>query len=138
MLIALLAALATYIYLQWPIFVGMSIIIAAIMWIITAIMAIYIADNPRAADIEEMRPRRSKFVKWAIACSIFAVIIPPQKTLGTAVAVGAAAYATNAVITSDVVQKFLLLVNKEANNLMDDRLKDLQNKTEPAKPEPAK
>ena len=138
MLVAVLATLATYIYLQWGTFVTTIFIAGAAAIVGSAICAIYVADRPRADDVEQITARRNKLAKWAVALAIFGAFMPSQKTLGTSVAVGAAAYATSAVVTSEVVQKFLLLVNKEANSMMDDRLKDLQNKTEPAKPEPAK
>jgi hypothetical protein len=126
MLFALLAAFATYIYLQWSAFVATIIIFAFIALILFAIGSIYVSENPDAKDIEKVRTGKNRLLKWGVALSIVAVMMPSQKTLGTAVAVGAAAYATHAVVTSDVVQKFLLLVNKEANTMMDERLNELQ------------
>lgn len=133
MLVAVLATLATYIYLQWGTFVSMIFIACIAACLCSVICAIYIAERPGADDVEQIKALRNKLAKWAAALAIFGAFMPSQKTLGTSVAVGAAAYATSAVVTSEAVKKFLLLVNKEANSMMDERLKVLQNKTEPAK-----
>lgn len=126
MLLALFAAFATYVYLHWNTFVITIIVFAVISLMTSAICAMYVHDHPNAEDVQKVSTEKTRYLKLAVALFIVVAMMPSQKTLGTAVAVGAAAYATSAVITSGVVQKFLLLVNKEANTMMDERLGELQ------------
>lgn len=155
-LLALAASFITYIYMQWPIIIGMIIPAALIMLVIAIMMLLVylsndteqarnkerqriLANDPNAdvvaginewnAKLQQVQKRANRYI--IIAVSLFALnsLVPNQKVLGTVVAVGATTYFAHEVVSSDVVQTFLDMVKGEAMGFMKERMDATKNAT---------
>lgn len=152
--LALAASFITYIYMQWPVIIGLIIPAALTMMVVAFLMFLmYLSNdtdqarnkerqrvlsiNPNAdtttainewnAKLQQVQKRARRYLFIAIALFAMNSIVPNQKVLGTVVAVGATTYFAHEVVSSDVVQTFLDMVEGEAMGFMKERMDASKN-----------
>lgn len=148
-LLAIFAGMMTYIYMQWPVIIGLFTPIALLLLAIAVIQMLLFLSNdseqarskekervqledPKAdvgaamsawsERLKQVHGRAKRFFTAAIVVFFLGFLAPNQKVLGTVVAVGATTYFAHEVVTSDVVQTFLNMVKGEAMIFMTERM----------------
>lgn len=148
-LLAVFAAMMTYVYMQWPTIIGLFTPIALILLGVSLVMLLMflandsdqarskekdrvLRDNPNAdvgaamtawgESLKKVQARAKRYFTAAVIVFFMGFLAPNQKVLGTVVAVGATTYFAHEVVTSDVVQTFLTMVKGEAMSFMTERM----------------